>query len=800
MQAAREAMNNLSMATIKNSIDEVRAQVYPRNETERKVYEALSSKNWGASTTLMNSIAGDTGDYEKFGIIMSLIWSNIENDGKSWKQVFKALTLIEFLVKNGSELVIEACRDKVYKVRSLENFNFYEGTVDRGSGVREKSKQIVELLGSNEMIKEERTKANNLRNKFVGLGNDGSRGSTGSVSQGSNYSGSGGGGNYGNQNSYSDSGSNRGGGGGQDSYSSNSNSRDSRYGNDNDKYSSGGGDNYSRGGGSSNYSNGGGSDGRYRDESAYPTETKKKTYDDEPEEEVKIKHKIKSSSKLAAPSSDTAIGGKLKLNIKKEGKLNISNSVPSNQPVAQEIDLLGGGESDFVPAPASSAIDPFSSQQQDFGGFSATPQKTSSDFGDFSATPQNNTPIQQQDFGFASFEGAPQAPPVPQFAPQTAPAFDPFAMNNTPPQVPKIQPQMQQPMQFSQPQQQTQQPNMMAQQGFDQFSSPMQSPQVQPMQPMQQQQQPMQQQQYQPQQSMNNFTPPPIPQSPPQQQYQQHQQPQQQQQQPTGMGQQQQPNSMGQQQQPNTMNQHQQQQPQQPQQVPTRGIVKAPEPVYGDFESSNPAAPSAAQPGKWGDLGSLVNLGSLSKDVSLAKAAAQQAATPSNYTPSSFAGLDGFGKSQSMSAATNSRSQMPMNQQQPSNHQPQSGMGAMGGGMQGQQQGGGGMQGGYMQGQQQPNGMGMNMPPQQQYGGPQGQGPQGQGQFNQMGMHPPQGQMGQGQMGMQSMQQPQGQQMYQQGPQGQGQGRPQGQGMGMPTGGGYGYPQGPNGNNFGAFQ
>ena len=27
-----------------------------------QVYEALSSKNWGASTTLMNEIAGDTGD------------------------------------------------------------------------------------------------------------------------------------------------------------------------------------------------------------------------------------------------------------------------------------------------------------------------------------------------------------------------------------------------------------------------------------------------------------------------------------------------------------------------------------------------------------------------------------------------------------------------------------------------------------------------------------------------------------------------------------------------------------------
>jgi epsin len=481
----------------------------------------------------------------------------------------QALTLIEFLVKNGSELVIEACRDKVYKVRSLENFNFYEGTVDRGSGVREKSKQIVELLGSNDMIREERAKANNLRNKFVGIGNDGSRGSTGSISQGSNYSGSGGGGSYGNQsdrgfgNSYSDSG---GGGGGSDSYSSNSNSRDSRYGNDNDKYSNGGG--------SSNYSNGGGSDGRYRDEGTYPTETKKKTYDDEPEEEVKIKHKIKSSSKLSAPTSDTAIGGKLKLNIKKEGKLNINNSIPSSQPVAQEIDLLGGGETDFVPVPPSSAmLDPFSSHQP-----------SPNNFGDF-GTPQSSTQSQQQDFGFASFEAAPQAPPVPQYAPQIAPAFDHFAMNNTPPQAPKIQPQLQQQsMQYSQPPQQTpqqpqpnmmpqqpnmmsQQPNMMSQQGHNQFSSPMQSPQV-PMQPMQQQ--------YQPQQTMNNFKPPSVPQSPPshQQQYQQHQQPQQHQQQ---------------------QHQHQQQQHQQPQNQITRGIVKAPEPDYGDFEGSSPSVPSGSQ-------------------------------------------------------------------------------------------------------------------------------------------------------------------------------------------------------------
>jgi hypothetical protein len=50
----------LSLAGIKNSLDEVRAQYYPKNETEKKVYDALSSANWGASTTQLNEIAADS--------------------------------------------------------------------------------------------------------------------------------------------------------------------------------------------------------------------------------------------------------------------------------------------------------------------------------------------------------------------------------------------------------------------------------------------------------------------------------------------------------------------------------------------------------------------------------------------------------------------------------------------------------------------------------------------------------------------------------------------------------------------
>lgn len=74
-------MSGFSLSALKNTLDEVRVQVYPKNETEKKVaieilclclllylivlaqvYEALSSKNYGASSTQMSDIAADTFD------------------------------------------------------------------------------------------------------------------------------------------------------------------------------------------------------------------------------------------------------------------------------------------------------------------------------------------------------------------------------------------------------------------------------------------------------------------------------------------------------------------------------------------------------------------------------------------------------------------------------------------------------------------------------------------------------------------------------------------------------------------
>ena len=40
-------------------------QAKPKSEVEARVYEVLSHKNWGSSSTLMNEIARDSFDYDK---------------------------------------------------------------------------------------------------------------------------------------------------------------------------------------------------------------------------------------------------------------------------------------------------------------------------------------------------------------------------------------------------------------------------------------------------------------------------------------------------------------------------------------------------------------------------------------------------------------------------------------------------------------------------------------------------------------------------------------------------------------
>ena len=96
----------MNMDFLRNAVDDAVTRVKPKNDTEKRVHEALTNENWGASSTTLNEIAQDTFDYEKFQIVMKILWAAMDGNGRSWRQVFKSLTLVEHLIKNGTERMV----------------------------------------------------------------------------------------------------------------------------------------------------------------------------------------------------------------------------------------------------------------------------------------------------------------------------------------------------------------------------------------------------------------------------------------------------------------------------------------------------------------------------------------------------------------------------------------------------------------------------------------------------------------------------------------------------------------------
>jgi epsin len=82
----------------------------------------------------------------------------------------QALQLLEFLIKNGSERVIDDARSHISLLKMLRQFHFIDPNgKDQGINVRNRAKELAELLGDVERIRSERKKARANRNKFGGV-------------------------------------------------------------------------------------------------------------------------------------------------------------------------------------------------------------------------------------------------------------------------------------------------------------------------------------------------------------------------------------------------------------------------------------------------------------------------------------------------------------------------------------------------------------------------------------------------------------------------------------------------------
>lgn len=123
--------------------------------------------------------------------IMPLIYRRFtEKSAEEWRQIYKSLQLLEFLIKNGSERVIDDARGHITLLKMLRQFHYIDQNgKDQGINVRNRAKELTELLGDVERIRSERKKARATKNKYTGVEGGTSFGGGFSSGSGGRYGG-----------------------------------------------------------------------------------------------------------------------------------------------------------------------------------------------------------------------------------------------------------------------------------------------------------------------------------------------------------------------------------------------------------------------------------------------------------------------------------------------------------------------------------------------------------------------------------------------------------------------------------
>ncbi|XP_028819537.1 epsin-1 isoform X2 [Denticeps clupeoides] len=138
------------------------------SEAEVKVREATSNDPWGPSSSQMTDISDLTYNMVACNEIMSMLFKRLNDIAKNWRHVYKSLTLLEYILKTGSDRVVQQCQENVHVVKPLTEFRFTDKDgKDQGINVREKAKIVLLLIEDPEKLKEERELAMKTKDKLA---------------------------------------------------------------------------------------------------------------------------------------------------------------------------------------------------------------------------------------------------------------------------------------------------------------------------------------------------------------------------------------------------------------------------------------------------------------------------------------------------------------------------------------------------------------------------------------------------------------------------------------------------------
>src|SRR5580693_5023692 len=85
----------------------------------------------------------------------------------------QSLTVLDYCLHAGSENVVVYFRDNIYIIKTLKEFQYVdEYGKDQGANVRQKAKDITNLLTDEERLRQERLSRANMRDRMLSHSQD----------------------------------------------------------------------------------------------------------------------------------------------------------------------------------------------------------------------------------------------------------------------------------------------------------------------------------------------------------------------------------------------------------------------------------------------------------------------------------------------------------------------------------------------------------------------------------------------------------------------------------------------------
>ncbi|KAB5566388.1 ENTH domain-containing protein [Coniochaeta sp. 2T2.1] len=136
-----------------------------------KVREATSNDPWGPTGTQMSEIAQLTyNSSTEFYEIMDMLDKRLNDKGKNWRHVLKALKVLDYCLHEGSELVVTWAKQNLFIIKTLREFQYIdEDGRDVGQNVRVASKELTQLLLDEERLRAERSDRKTWKSRVTGL-------------------------------------------------------------------------------------------------------------------------------------------------------------------------------------------------------------------------------------------------------------------------------------------------------------------------------------------------------------------------------------------------------------------------------------------------------------------------------------------------------------------------------------------------------------------------------------------------------------------------------------------------------